>query len=249
MPGVKQQNAAYGQALEEGAKGFRQTEAIKLGQTFDKMRAEDLAEAFATYSDVEKQAFRIGAVDRMVSRMEADRALEPNFTKYFQGEGMRQKLDMIMPSPELAKKWSERLATEQKLSRNANQARANSVTARREMAKEDALEMDGVNLGSTVEFLTDAASGNPNILRRIGDFLTGKALDKQASAFEQTNIGLAEILKAKTPEEFNRLMKLGMASRPVAGAYSPVPPKLRGGGAQVGASFGAPPEPQPALPF
>jgi hypothetical protein len=109
----------------------------------NKMSAEELAATFPKMTDAEQEAYRIGALSAITSKMGNDAAKLGDMTKYLRSPEMSGKIAAIMPTEEAAAKWAKRLDFETKSSELTGQALGNSATARRLAEKQDAENIAG----------------------------------------------------------------------------------------------------------
>jgi hypothetical protein len=139
-------------------------DAIEEGRTIHSasMSAEELAARVRSMSDSQREAFRIGAVSSLVSKMGNDPAKLGDMTKYLRSPEMRAKIAAIMPSDEAAVKWAQRLNFEVSSSEMTGRALGNSATARRLAEQKDAENLVG-------DLIMDAIAGAtaPSLLRRV----------------------------------------------------------------------------------
>lgn len=236
---VKADNPDYARALKEWSGPSQFIDAIDAGRSFQKMTAEEVQIFMKGAAKSEREGFRIGAVSSMINHMEGDRAKMADFTKFFRGEGMRKKIEAIMPTPEAAKKWADIFEAEQSMTELTAQALSNSATARRMMAKADADE------GDVFDFLLEASEGVPGLMQMVRGWVGKAAGGVRDSMSERTNARVAEMLTANTPAEFNAMMKKGTPL-----GYNTGASRLRGGGVGSGASIAAPDaNPELAFPY
>lgn len=157
-------NPAYAKARSAWAGPSRYLDAIKEGRNILSTRAsaEELAAAFTAMSDVEREAFRIGAVSAIQAKMGSDPARMADFTKYLRSPEIRAKVAAIMPTAEARSAWERRLAFEIESSGMTGRALGNSATARRLAERQDADNIVG-------DLLMDAFAGTPptSLLRRF----------------------------------------------------------------------------------
>jgi hypothetical protein len=109
----------------------------------NKISAEELAATFPKMTDAEQEAYRIGALSAITSKMGNDAAKLGDMTKYLRSPEMSGKIAAIMPTEEAAAKWAKRLDFETKSSELTGQALGNSATARRLAEKQDAENIAG----------------------------------------------------------------------------------------------------------
>jgi hypothetical protein len=135
------------------------------------MSAEEMTAAFRELSTAEQSAFREGAISSIISKMGNDPAQMADMTKYLRSPEMRAKIAAIMPTPDAAQRWMQRLDFEVSSSQLAGRSLGNSATARRLAEQEDAknivgdLVMDAMSGGSSVSLLRRAVGAGPRWLR------------------------------------------------------------------------------------
>lgn len=114
---------------------------------------EEVIARFRSMSAAEQDAFRIGAVSRLIGEMGNDAAKLGDMTKYMRSPAMRAKIAAIMPTEEAAQGWTKRLNFEVGASELTGQALRNSATAKRLTMKEEAQSLVG-------DLIQDALSGS-----------------------------------------------------------------------------------------
>jgi hypothetical protein len=103
-----------------------------------KLGADELRASFAGLGDSEKEAYRIGAVSAVVSKMRGDPSKLGDMTKYLRSAEVRDKLAAIMPSKAASDAWKRRLDFEVSSSELVGQSLRNSATAKRLAEMQDA---------------------------------------------------------------------------------------------------------------
>lgn len=119
---------------------------MKPGFTAAKLKRE-----FAAMTDNEQEAFRIGAVDAIITRMRQQSAQEPNMIKLLRSPEMRDKLKSIM-TPQASAKIDRIFDIEDAMFRTATQARRGSQTAQRTAAMAE--QQKQVGLQGLIEEIT-----------------------------------------------------------------------------------------------
>jgi len=184
---VRQKNQAYDQALGAWAGKSKYLDAIEEGKgILGKIGADELHANLAKLGDSEKEAFRIGAVSTIISKMGNDPAKLGDMTKYLRSPEVRGKVAAIMPTPEAAAAWERRLGFEVQSSELVGQSLRNSATARRLGEMHDAKGIVG-------DLVLDAFSGGTShsLLRRLVVGIGNKARDTFRS---RTDAELAKLL-------------------------------------------------------
>ena len=92
-----------------------------------------LKQEFADMTDYEQEAFRIGVVDAVVTRLRQQSAQEPNLIKLLRSPEIRDKLKAVMKEGQSAK-LDKVLDIEDAMFRTASMARHGSPTAKRQAA-------------------------------------------------------------------------------------------------------------------
>ncbi len=212
---VKERNPAYQQALSAWAGKSKYLEAGK-GILSSKLGAEELRANFAKLGASEKEAFRIGAVSAIMSKIRNDPAKLPDFTKYLSSREVRDKLAAIMPSPAAAAAWTQRLDFEIKSSELVRKSLGNSATARRLAEAGGASGLVGEMALDTV--LTGSPAGT--MFRRAMSVAGQKVRDTFRS---RTDAALARMLTGsprKLPAQLGRRMLPALPYRGIArGAF------------------------------
>lgn len=105
--------------------------------------AEELAAQWPQMTPAQQEAYRIGAVSAIRGKMGRDAAKFVSVDKYLRSPEMRAKVSTIMPTPEAAASWEQRLNHEVRSSELSHQALGNSATIRRQLQQQDAENMVG----------------------------------------------------------------------------------------------------------
>ncbi len=129
---VDEVNPAYKNARQIWENSSDYLGAIDRGREIMKptFTASRLSREFAEMTNAEKEAFRIGAVDAMITRMRQQSAKEPNLIKLLRSPEMRDKLKAIM-TPKAATKLDKILDIEDEMFALSNQVLRGSQTAQR----------------------------------------------------------------------------------------------------------------------
>ena len=112
-------STSYLEAIDRGR------EILKPGFTSAKLSRE-----FSGMTDAQQEAFRLGAVDSIITRMRSQSAEEPNLLKIVRSPEIRDKLKAIM-TPERAREMERVLKIEEDMFKTSKQVLQNSATARR----------------------------------------------------------------------------------------------------------------------
>jgi hypothetical protein len=187
--------SAYLNAIDDGRKVMSKA-----------MSADEFTATFRALTPSEQEAYRIGAISSIISKMGNDPAKLADMTKYLRAPEVRAKVAAMMPSEQSAQAWAKRLDFEVRSSELTGQALGNSATARRLAEQGDAkgivgdLVLDSLLSGpSSVSFLRRVFTSGPRWLRdtlrsktdkELADLLTNpdraadlpKILDRAARA-------------------------------------------------------------------
>lgn len=125
-------NPDYRKARKIWESGAGYLDAIDRGREVlrPNFTAAKLQREFEQLSDANQEAFRIGVVDAVITRMRQQSAKEPNLLRLIRSPEMRDKLKAVM-TPEQGAKFDEILDIEESMFRTASQARGGSPTAKR----------------------------------------------------------------------------------------------------------------------
>lgn len=175
-------NPSYRAAREAWAGPTAYIDAINEGRLIgsNKITAEALKQRLAGMTDVEKEAFRIGAVDSIITRLRQDAASDPNLVRHLRSPEMRDKLAALM-TPATAKRFREVLKIEEKMFTTATQALKGSQTARRQAAMQE--QEKQVQFLDALGMVYDLATANlrglfisktPTVARSIKDRLIAR---------------------------------------------------------------------------
>lgn len=202
---VDKENAAYPAARDAWAGPSKYMDAINDGGGIldRKLGSDQLAAQWAKMTNAEQEAYRIGAVSAIRRTMGNDPAKLADMTKYLRSPEMVEKISTIMPTPQAAQSWQQRLAYEVGSSELTGRALGNSATARRLAEQQDAngivgdLVMGALSHGVTAGSLwTKAATYLP---QKVRDTLRSKA-----------DAMLAGVLTTpQSPATVSRLMQQG----------------------------------------
>jgi hypothetical protein len=146
---------------------------------------EEMAGDFAEMSEANQEGYRIGALSAIRARMGNDPAKMSDMTKYLRSPAMREKIAAIMPTPEAAESWRQRLGYEIQSSELTGQALRGSATARRLAEREDGdslvgdLVKDAILHGPTGSFWLKTIMSVPGRLRDTLRSRTDRLLAEQ----------------------------------------------------------------------
>jgi hypothetical protein len=211
-------NPTYQQARSVWSDGQGYLDAIQSGRDIMKPSntASQVKMAWKGLDDAEREAFRIGAVDAIITRMRSDAAKEPNLLKIIRSPEMRDKLAMLM-TPAENQRFDTMLKFEESMFETASSALKGSQTGPRlaAMSEQDKqLRLFGM-LGMVLDLVTKPLRAV--FVQGIGG-LTATARD---TLLARQNEKIAEILMSRT----------GRSMAPIinAGAGVPVPtPQITG---------------------
>lgn len=180
-------NPAYAKARAAWAGPTQYISAIQHGKDSlsPKIGADEMSSMFSQLNPSEQEAFRIGLISAIKGKMASDPARIADMTKYLRSPQMRDKISSIMPSPEAAASWNNRLGFEVNSSALTGRALGNSATARRLAEHDDA---NGVVGDLILEF---ASGGGGSLLKRIMMSAPTKVRDTLRSRSDKL---LAEVL-------------------------------------------------------
>jgi hypothetical protein len=200
-------NPAYAEARNAWAGPSRYMDAVNAGRDIlnRNVSAEELATRIAAMPEVEREAFRIGAVSSIVGRMGSDPARMGDMTKYLRSPEVRAKVAAVMPTPEAAQAWHRRLEFEVQSSELTGRALGNSATARRLMERRDA---DGI----AGDLVLDALSGSPamSLWRRVIQGTTGRVRDTLRS---RSDARLADtLMNPQSPQQLQAVLRRAQAT-------------------------------------
>jgi hypothetical protein len=211
---VDQHNPAYLSARNAWAGPSQYLDAIEQGRNVlsGRVTAEELPALLARMSDVEREAYRIGAVGSIVSKMGNDPARMADMTKYLRSPEVRAKIAALMPDDASREAWANRLNFEVGSSALTGRALGNSATARRLAERDDAN-------GIVVDLVADALQGSPaSLARRLLNGTVGRARDTLRS---RTDNVLADTLVGQNGNVFQRLMSQPPSRAPLRVTVNP----------------------------
>jgi hypothetical protein len=196
---VDKANPKYAEARNAWAGPSEYLNAIEEGRNIlsTKVSGEQLAAGLQGMTDAQREAYRIGAVSAIVSKMGNDPARMADMTKYLRSPENRAKVAALMPTPEARQAWAERLDFEVSSSELTGRALGNSATARRLAERQDADSIVG-------DLVMDAIGGTApvGLVRRMLGAVPKAMRDTLRS---RSDAVLAELLT--DPEAFKGLVK------------------------------------------
>jgi hypothetical protein len=208
---VDQFNQAYLSARNAWAGPSRYLDAIEEGRNILGVRvsAEELRGALAAMSEVEREAYRIGAVSAIRAKMGSDPAKLADMTKYLRSPEVRAKIAAIMPDDQSAAQWMQRLDFEVRSSELTGRALGNSATARRLAEKQDADSL-------VVDLVADAFRGTSTV--GLIDRLVGSTYRRGRDTLRSRSDNLlADTLFDPNAENLQRvLQRVGAQGAPVS---------------------------------
>jgi hypothetical protein len=166
---VDEFNPAYLSARNAWAGPSRYMDAIDEGRNILQTRisADELRAGINAMSEVEREAFRIGAVSAIRAKMGSDPARMADMTKYLRAPEVRAKIAAIMPDDAARAAWEQRLRYEVESSALTGRSLGNSATYRRGAERDDA---DNI----VIDLVADVFKGNTNTAS-LFDFIFNQA--------------------------------------------------------------------------
>ena len=205
----------YITSIEEGGQILQRT-----------LSAEQLRANLGEMTEAQREGYLIGAVSSIVQRMRSDPAKLADMTKYLRSPEMRDKITALMPTPEAAQSWLQRLDYEVGSSELTGQALKGSATYRRLAERQDAdslvgdLVMGAFSHGPT-GLLRQALMAIP---KRVRDSLRSRsdALLADVLVNPQADIGPA-LQGAPTPSALPTAMRSAVTNplAPQSALYQP----------------------------
>lgn len=203
---VDQANPAYLSARNAWAGPSQYIEAIEQGRNIlaRNVSAEELTTQIGRMSEAQLEAFRIGAVSAIRSRMGSDPARLADMTKYLRAPEMRAKVAAILPDDTARQNWQSRLDFEVGSSALTGRALGNSATYRRQAERQDAdnLVMDLVSDAFKTSTGTESLfafilNQGRNVARSARDTLRSRSDNLLADALVNPNAsGLDRLLQS-----------------------------------------------------
>jgi len=193
----------YAAARAKYAGDMEVLDALRLGKDeylSPKMLPEQAKKLVSGMSDGEKDALRTGVAQSILSKiMEAPQQVNAA-QRVIGAPATRKRLEALFDSPAEYQVFEAALQREAQLFRNAQEAIRNSRTANRKEALDDLKR--STNILDVAGEAVDIASGNPGTI--IGRTL--KYLQSRATLDEKTAAEVAQMLKASSPQEIDRVM-------------------------------------------
>jgi hypothetical protein len=170
---VDQANPDYAAARNAWSGPTRFLEQIEEGRNIlsSNVSSEELRASFQRLTEAEQEAYRIGVVSAIVSKLRNNPARLPDVTRILRSPEMRDKIVAIMPTQQAAQTWQRRLNYEVDVSEIAQRSLGNSATARRLAEMDQAaglagdLVLDVLSGGSTGNILLRLMRGGRNMVR------------------------------------------------------------------------------------
>ena len=212
---VDHHNPAYLSARNAWAGPSRYLDAIEEGRNVlgTRVSAEELRAGLANMSEVEREAYRIGAVSAIRAKMGSDPARLADMTKYLRSPEVRAKIAALMPDDQSAAQWMQRLDFEVRSSEMTGRALGNSATARRLAEKQDADSL-------VVDLVADAFRGTSTV--GLIERLIGGTYRRTRDTLRSRSDNLAaDILTDPNSPALQRvLQRAGTQGRPVSPAFN-----------------------------
>lgn len=163
---VDTHNPAYLSARNAWSGPSRYLDMIEEGRGIlsRNVSADEMAANFRRLTAADQEAYRIGAISSIISRMGNDGARLADMTKYLRSPEMRAKISAMMPDDAARQAWQRRLDFEVTSSELTGRALGNSATARRLAEKQDA---EGIVGDLVLDVFTAGGPSTWNVLRRV----------------------------------------------------------------------------------
>lgn len=140
---VDTHNPAYRAARDAWSGPSQYIDAVEAGTKFMNAGADEVRAKLASLTAAEREGYVTGALSGILRKMGNDPAKMADFTKYLRSSQMRDKIEALMPTPEAAQAWRQRLDFEIQASRMTARALGNSRTAVRQAEQGDAEGLAG----------------------------------------------------------------------------------------------------------
>lgn len=183
---VDQHNPAYKAARDAWAGPTQYLEALEHGRGILKQSADDVRQTIAGLSPSEREAYVTGALAGIFKKMGDDGARMPDLTKYLRSPQAREKIAALMPTPEAAQQWAQRLDFEVQLSELTSRSLGNSRTAVRQAEQNASHEI-------AADLMMNAFMGSPpaHLMRH---FITRLPTAVRDTVRSRSDRALADIL-------------------------------------------------------
>lgn len=191
LKAVDTANPEYAAARQAWAGPTAYLDAIEEGRgIMNRLQpAEQVKASFERLSASEQEAYRLGAVNALLTRMRQETAKEPNLMKFIRSPDMKDKLAAIMQPAERGR-FFEIMDLEDRMFETASQALRGSQTARRiaqQREQQQSLVSSIINLIAhpleTIRGATQrAADATTGLSERQGEALARSLLAPQAGA-------------------------------------------------------------------
>ncbi len=219
---VDKANPAYAEARAAWAGPSQYLDAIEEGAKLasPKLGADEVRAALANMTGANREAYVTGALSSLFRTMGNTNARIPDVARMFESPQMREKIAALMPTPEAAAQWAQRLDFESKASDLARRALGNSRTAVRQAEQNDAATATVVDLGLDLA----GGAGSVTILRKLFSVLPKHVLDTLRSRSDRV---LADVLtnpNAASPQDLERVLTIArqqLQPRGITGTVAP----------------------------
>jgi hypothetical protein len=213
-------NPDYKNARQIWENGSNYLDAIDRGREILKptFTAAKLAREFEGMTNAEKEAFRVGAVDSIITKLRQQSAKEPNLIRLIRSPEMRDKLKAIM-TPKAAARLDKILDIEDTMFAIAGQALKGSQTAQRAAAMIEQQKQVGImSLVEDINSLVITPMRNL-VVRRIPNLARGS----RERLLSRQNAIIAQRLLSESPEE---LLKIPAAPAAATTGGRLIPPAI-----------------------
>ena len=194
LANVDNANPSYAQAREVWSNGETYLKSVQSGRDLAKnaTTATQVKQTYAKLSAVDREAFRMGVVDEIITQMRSNSAKEPNLINKLRSPEMRDKLTAVM-TPKQARRFEKMIAGEDRMFEVGAGALRGSQTAGRTAVREEAERQSrGFEaLWSVLELMTHGARNlaiqtatwlprkiRDNFMARQNEILAGKLISR-----------------------------------------------------------------------
>ena len=186
---LDKENPVYAQARKVAADGFRLDDALEFGRKSQQMSAEAVRRKFASFSEAEQQAARVGYAEALRKNIDAGGWTHNKIRQVMGSPEQYRRLQAMFKSKDEFKTFRQSIINEARKQRTFDTVRGNSTTAKQLMDLQDA----GM-LAEGAGMVKDAASGNlagiartaSAIISRMGG-LTPEVASEMANRLMATN--------------------------------------------------------------
>jgi hypothetical protein len=191
---MEKRNKDLGSAMTRYSDQSSLINAAETGaEEFFKMPVHELRKAVGKMKPAEAEMFRLGAARAIMDKIEKARAVSDKTDSIFATPEIQKRLEAIMPSREMLRKFQKSLVIEAKMADSRKALQGNSTTARQ--------LTEGAEAGKTAGMITSAMNAASGRLEPM--------LNLVAQGYNRFS-GL-------TPGVANELLKLGTSQNPAAG--------------------------------